>query len=50
MVELEFDYNQNKVVMQVDLNDYFSTIINKYYQKLLIVSHGQIIPFSKIYL
>ena len=33
MVELEFDYNQNKVFMQVNYNDNFSTIINKYYQR-----------------
>ena len=33
MVELEFDYNQNKVFMQVNYNDNFSTVINKYYQK-----------------
>ena len=33
MVELEFDYQQNKVFMKVNPNDYFSTIINQYYQQ-----------------
>ena len=33
MVELEFECEQNKVIIQANLNDYFSTIIPKYYQK-----------------
>ena len=33
MVELEFECDQNKVIIQANLNDYFSTIIPKYYQK-----------------
>ena len=33
MVELEFDYQQNKVFMKVNPSEYFNTIINQYYLK-----------------
>ena len=33
MVELEFDYQQNKVFMKVNPSEYFYTIINQYYLK-----------------
>ena len=33
MVELEFDYQQNKIILHANLNDYFSTIFWKYFQK-----------------
>ena len=36
MVELEYVYEQNKIFMQANLRDYFSTIITKYYQKTFI--------------
>ena len=44
MIGLEFDYEQNKVFMQANLYDYFSTVINKYYQKT------QIEPNSVIFM
>ena len=33
MVELEFDYQQNKISIQANYDEYFSTVVNKYYQK-----------------
>ena len=44
MIGLEFDYEQNKVFMQANLKYYFSTVINKYYQKT------QIEPNSVIFM
>ena len=43
MVELEFDYEQRKIIIQSNLDDYFSTAINKYYLK------SKIIPNSVIF-
>ena len=43
MVELEFNFQENKICINANLNDYISTIINKYYQK------AQIAPNSVIF-
>ena len=44
MVELEFNFQENKICINANLNDYISTIINKYYQK------AQIAPNSVIFI
>ena len=33
MAQLEFEYSQNKIIIQVNLTDLFSIACNKYYQK-----------------
>ena len=33
MVEIEFNYQQNKTVIQANINDSFNTIINKFISK-----------------
>ena len=33
MVELVFDFEQSKTIIQANLTDYFGTIIKTYYQK-----------------
>ena len=44
MVELEFDYEQNKIYIQANLDEYFSNVINKYYIK------SQLEPNSVIFM
>ena len=44
MVELEFDYQQNKIYMQVNLDEYFINVFNKYYTK------SQIKPNSVVFM
>ena len=36
MAQLEFEYSQNVVIIQVNFDDLFKTAFNKYYQKTLI--------------
>lgn len=36
MIEIEFDYNQNKILIQSEKNNKFEKAINKYLQKTLI--------------
>ena len=54
MVELEFDYQQNKITMQANSNEYFSTILKKYYAKsqiepnsVIFMAHSMKIPENK---
>ena len=48
MVELEFDYQKNKTYIQADLDDYFSTILTKYYQKSQIEANSVIFTAHSI--
>ena len=36
MVEIEFDLNQKKTIIQANMNDKFQVIINKYIDKALL--------------
>ena len=36
MVTIEFNYNQNIIVIQGNINDIFGDVVDKYYQKSLI--------------
>ena len=36
MIQIEFDYNQIKTVIQANLTDTFQDVINKYTQKALL--------------
>ena len=56
MVEIEFDYNQDKIVIQAKLEDTFKEVIDKYCQKALfdpddlyfIANGGQVMPEEKV--
>ena len=36
MINIEFDYNQEKILIQAKSNDIFRDVINKYLQKTLL--------------
>ena len=48
MVELEFNYEQRKIIIQANLDDYFSTIINKYCLKTQIDKNSVIFMANTI--
>ena len=56
MVEIEFDYNQDIIVIQAKLEDTFKEVIDKYCQKTLldpnelyfIANGGQVMPEEKV--